>query len=42
MSVELTLTIFALHTVWSICVPIAIVGAFVPHRRAEPWLGRVG
>jgi hypothetical protein len=42
MSVELTLTILALHTVWSICVPIAIVEAFVPHRPAEPWLGRVG
>lgn len=40
MSVELTQAVLALHTVWSICVPIAIVEAFVPDRR--PWLGRVG
>ena len=42
MSVELTQTILALHTVWSICVPIAIVESFVPDRQTEPWLGRVG
>jgi hypothetical protein len=42
MSVELTQTILALHTVWSICVPIAIVEALVPDRRTEPWLGRTG
>jgi len=42
MSVELTQTILALHTVWSICVPIAIVESFVPDRQAKPWLGRVG
>jgi hypothetical protein len=42
MSVELTLTILALHGVWSICVPIAIVEAFVPQHRTEPWLGRLG
>ena len=33
MSVELTQTILALHTIWSICVPIAIVETFVLHRR---------
>jgi hypothetical protein len=42
MSVELTQTIIALHTVWSICVPIAIVESFVPARRTTPWLGRTG
>jgi hypothetical protein len=42
MSVELTQTVLALHTVWSICVPIAIVEAFVPDRQARPWLGRTG
>ncbi|MQA83160.1 MAG: DUF998 domain-containing protein [Streptosporangiales bacterium] len=42
MSVELTQTILALHTVWSICVPIAIVETFVPDRRTTPWLGRTG
>src|SRR5262249_11098271 len=42
MSVELTQTILALHTVWSICVPIAIVESFVPDRQTKPWLGRVG
>lgn len=30
------------HAVWSIGVPIAITEAFVPARRATPWLGRVG
>ena len=42
MSVELTQTILALHTVWSICVPIAIVESLVPDRQTRPWLGRVG
>jgi hypothetical protein len=42
MSVELTQTILALHTVWSICVPIAIVETFVPDRQTRPWLGRMG
>ena len=42
MSVELTQTILALHTIWSICVPITIVETFVSHRRTDPWLGRVG
>jgi hypothetical protein len=40
MGVELTQAVLALHTVWSICVPIALVEAFVPDRR--PWLGRIG
>jgi hypothetical protein len=31
----------ALHTVWSICVPIALVEAFDP-TPTKPWLGRVG
>lgn len=38
MNVELTQAILALHTVWSICVPIAIVEAFAKKR--GPWLGR--
>ncbi|WP_222598574.1 hypothetical protein [Lentzea tibetensis] len=42
MSVELTQAILALHAVWSICVPIAIVETFVPARRTTPWLGRTG
>lgn len=42
MSVELTQSVLALHAVWSICVPIAIVETFVPDRRSRPWLGRVG
>lgn len=42
MSVELTQSILALHTVWSICVPIALVETLVPGRRARPWLGRTG
>jgi hypothetical protein len=42
MSVEVTQSILALHTVWSICVPIAIVEAFVPDREDTPWLERLG
>lgn len=38
MSVELTQAILALHTVWSICVPIALVETFARARRTEPWL----
>ena len=30
------------HSVWSIGVPIAMVEALVPGRRATPWLGRAG
>ena len=41
-SVELIQTVIALHAVWSICVPIALVETFVPERRATPWLGRTG
>ncbi|KAA6223968.1 DUF998 domain-containing protein [Streptomyces albofaciens JCM 4342] len=42
MSVELTQTVLALHTVWSVCVPIALVETLTRSRRGEPWLGRVG
>jgi hypothetical protein len=42
MSIELTQTVLALHAVWSICVPIAVVETFVPDRRTSPWLGRRG
>ncbi|MFD9903247.1 DUF998 domain-containing protein [Streptomyces sp. NPDC059063] len=41
-SVELVQAVLALHTVWSICVPIALVEACVPQRRTTPWLGRTG
>ncbi|MFG2092399.1 DUF998 domain-containing protein [Streptomyces sp. NPDC048612] len=42
MIVELTQSVLALHTVWSICVPIALVETLSRSRRSEPWLGRVG
>lgn len=42
MSVELTQTVLALHGVWSMCVPIAIVETFARGRRSTPWLGRRG
>lgn len=39
MSVELTLGIIALHAVWSICVPIAIMETLAGEsRRTKPWL----
>ena len=41
-SVELIQTVVALHAVWSICVPIALIETFVPDRRTKPWLGRAG
>jgi hypothetical protein len=41
-SVELTQSVLALHVVWSICVPIALVEACVPDRAETPWLGRLG
>lgn len=34
--------VLALHTIWSISVPIALVEGFVPQRRTVPWLGRAG
>lgn len=42
MNVNLTLAILALHTIWSICVPIALVEAMVPERRTKPWLRTQG
>jgi hypothetical protein len=37
-----TLFVLALHTVWSISVPIAIIESVVPERTTTPWLGRLG
>jgi hypothetical protein len=42
MSVELTQAILALHTIWSICVPIAIVETLAADRRTTPWLRTPG
>lgn len=43
MSVELTLAIVALHAVWSICVPIAIMETLAGEsRRTTPWLRTPG
>src|SRR3954447_18205241 len=36
------LSVLAVHAVWSVTVPIALVEALVPERSGEPWLGRVG
>ena len=41
ISGSLLLWSLALHTVWSICVPIALVEAFDP-TPTRPWLGRLG
>lgn len=41
-SVALIQTVLALHAVWSICVPIALVETLTPHRRNTPWLSRFG
>jgi len=37
-----TLFVLALHTVWSISTPIALIEATVPRRAYTPWLGKVG
>lgn len=36
------LSVLAVHAVWSITVPIALVEALVPDRAREPWLGPAG
>lgn len=41
ISADLTYASLSIHTVWSICVPIALVEAF-DRRQPRPWLGRVG
>jgi hypothetical protein len=41
MSATLTEGSLMLHTVWSICVPIAVIEAF-DDERTRPWLGRFG
>lgn len=41
ISGTLLLASLALHTVWSICVPVAIMESFGPDS-SEPWLGRAG
>ncbi|MFF2810863.1 hypothetical protein ACFVT2_27545 [Streptomyces sp. NPDC058000] len=40
-SVSLLQDVLSMHTVWSICVPIALVEVFSADR-ARPWLGRPG
>ena len=37
-----TLFVLALHTIWSISVPIALIEATVPRRASTPWLGNLG
>ena len=37
-----TIYVLSLHTVWSICVPIAIVESFAGERARTPWLGKTG
>jgi hypothetical protein len=41
-SIALIQTVIALHAVWSICVPIALVETFARDRGSTPWLGRTG
>jgi hypothetical protein len=36
------LCVLAVHAVWSVTVPIALMEALVPGRAREPWLGRTG
>ena len=42
IGVRVTVTIIALHAIWSTCVPIALVEALVPARSTTPWLGKTG
>ncbi|MFF2509331.1 hypothetical protein ACFVTY_39105 [Streptomyces sp. NPDC058067] len=41
VSVEMVQDVLSMHTVWSICVPIALVETF-SRDRTRPWLGPVG
>ncbi|WP_328322941.1 hypothetical protein OHA70_29490 [Kribbella sp. NBC_00382] len=41
VSVSLVQGTVTLHTIWSICVPIALVEGFAPES-TRPWLGRLG
>jgi hypothetical protein len=38
----LTLILVAMHTVWSICIPIILVEAIFANRGKAPWLGKTG
>ncbi len=40
-SIELVQDVLTMHTIWSICVPIAIIEAF-SRDRTRPWLGNAG
>ena len=42
ISIPWTLFVLTIHTVWSICVPIALVEVLFPARRTTPWLGGPG
>jgi hypothetical protein len=42
MGIRWTLFVLTLHTVWSICTPIAIIESLVPDRATAPWLGWSG
>ena len=43
MGVPWTVGVLAIHTIWSISVPILIVEVLVgPDRRTTPWLGKLG
>lgn len=42
IAVPWTVFVLALHTVWSISVPIAVVESLVPQRRTTPWLKTPG
>lgn len=37
-----TVFVLAIHVIWSISVPIALVESLTPHARETPWLGRLG
>lgn len=42
MGAAVTVTVLAMHAVWSISIPIALVEALVGDRGSTPWLGRFG
>ncbi|MFF4617681.1 hypothetical protein [Nonomuraea jabiensis] len=42
IGVPWTLFVLALHTVWSMSVPIALMEELAGERRTTPWLGRAG
>jgi hypothetical protein len=41
-SIQMLQDVLSMHTIWSICVPIALIETFSRDERTRPWLGNFG